>query len=195
MKIKNKVLYVSLVTGALLLGAASVGASEVQTETETEITDASLIFSTEDINEEEYTQEIFENYDLTLVNVFATWCTPCIQEIPDLEELSQSVSEQNVNVVGILLDGADLSGAPDSEAIEKAKLLAEKTGATYPFLLPDTTFLNGYLFEIQAIPYTFFVDSEGNIVGDAYEGSRDFNTWMDVVEAELNRVKEKKAEN
>ena len=48
-------------------------------------------FSLEDINGEVYTQEMFAEYDLTMVNVFATWCSPCVKEIPDLEKLHQEM--------------------------------------------------------------------------------------------------------
>ena len=42
-------------------------------------------FSMQDIQGETYTQDMFADYDLTMVNVFTTWCTPCVNEIPDLQ--------------------------------------------------------------------------------------------------------------
>lgn len=142
-------------------------------------------FSMQDLNGETYTQEMFADYDLTMVNVFATWCTPCINEIPDLERLYQEMTERGVNVVGIALDTLDLAGEIDAEAVEKAKLLAERTKATYPFLVPDTGYLNGRIAYIEAVPETFFVDSEGNIVGETYSGSRSLEEWKEIVETEL----------
>ena len=78
-------------------------------------------FSTEDVQGNSYTQEMFGDYDLTMVNVFATWCGPCISEIPDLEKLYGEMKEQGVNVAGIVLDAADGSGNPDAEAVEKSE--------------------------------------------------------------------------
>ena len=46
-------------------------------------------FTMQDINGEIYTQEMFVDHELTMVNVFTTWCTPCIREIPDLMELQK----------------------------------------------------------------------------------------------------------
>ena len=61
-------------------------------------------FSMEDVNGETYTQEMFADHDLTMINVFTTWCSPCIREIPDLEKLSKEMEDQGVQVVGIVLD-------------------------------------------------------------------------------------------
>ena len=145
-------------------------------------------FSMQDIEGETYTQEMFADYDLTMVNVFTTWCTPCVNEIPDLQKLWEDMSDQGVNVVGIALDCIDGFGNTDEEAVEKAKLLAEQTGVSYPFLIPDSSYLNGRLAEIMAVPETFFVDREGNIVGETYSGSRSLEDWKDIAEAELKGV-------
>ena len=144
-------------------------------------------FSMEDVNGETYTQEMFADHDLTMINVFTTWCSPCIREIPDLEKLSKEMEDQGVQVVGIVLD---VAGNADEETIEKAKLLAEKTGAAYPFLIPDAGYLNGRLAGISAVPETFFADKAGNIVGHTYSGSRSFEDWKGIVEKELEGVRQ-----
>ncbi len=144
-------------------------------------------FSMEDVNGETYTQEMFADHDLTMINVFTTWCSPCIREIPDLEKLNKEMEDQGVQVVGIVLD---VAGNADEETIEKAKLLAEKTGAAYPFLIPDAGYLNGRLAGISAVPETFFADKEGNIVGETYSGSRSFEDWKGIVEKELEGVRQ-----
>lgn len=157
-----------------------------QEDMQAEGTEGSLgEFSMQDINGETYTQEMFAENDLTMVNVFTTWCTPCVNEIPDLQKLSEEMADQGVGVVGIVLDGIDASGSTDGETIETAKVLAELTGAAYPFLIPDEGYLNGRLAGINAVPETFFVDREGNIVGETYSGSRSLEDWKNIVETEL----------
>lgn len=146
-------------------------------------------FSMEDINGSAYTEELFADHDLTMVNVFTTWCTPCIREIPDLEKLHKEMEGKGAGVVGIVLDAIGNLGKADEEAVEKAKILAEKTGATYPFLIPDEGYLGGRLAGIAAVPETFFVDKAGNIVGETYSGSRSFEEWKEIVEKELEGVK------
>lgn len=147
-------------------------------------------FSMQDITGKTYTNEIFQDYELTMVNVFTTWCTPCINEIPDLEKLHQEVAGQGVQVIGIVLDTVtDANGTVDEEAVEKAKVLAERTGASYPFLIPDADGLQGRLHSIQAFPTTFFVDKNGSVIGKTYTGSNSLDGWKQVVEAELANLK------
>lgn len=73
--------------------------------------------------------------------------------------------------------------------MEKARLLAERTGATYPFLIPDADGLNGRLNGIEAVPETFFVDQNGNLTGESYLGSHSLEDWQEIVEKELARSK------
>lgn len=147
-------------------------------------------FTTRDINGNTVTQDIFKDYDLTMVNVFTTWCSPCVGEIPDLEQLHQQMADRGVNVVGVVLDALNEKGGIDQDTLEKAKLLAEQTGATYPFLLPDSGYFNGRLSGIDAVPETFFVDKDGNIVGETYSGSGDLASWLEIVEQTLATLQE-----
>lgn len=160
----------------------------MQTEAKEEKEENVGEFSMEDMEGNVYTQEIFAEHDLTMVNVFTTWCTPCVREIPDLEELHKDMKDQGIQVIGIALDVIDSSGEADQETVAKAKLLAEETGATYPFLIPDAGYLNGRLSAINAVPETFFVDREGNIVGETYSGSRSLEEWKSIVETELKGI-------
>ena len=68
-------------------------------------------FVMEDIEGKEYTREIFADNELTMVNIFTTWCTPCINEIPDLEKLHVQMKEQGVGVIGIVLDAVKEDGS------------------------------------------------------------------------------------
>lgn len=147
-------------------------------------------FTTQDINGNTFTQDMFQDYDLTMVNVFTTWCSPCVAEIPDLEKLYQQMAGQGVNIVGVVLDVLDEKAEIDQDSLERAKLLAEQTGATYPILLPDAGYFNGRLIGIEAVPETFFVDRNGNIVGETYSGSGSFEDWLEVVEQTLAGLQE-----
>lgn len=160
--------------------------------TDTPLTDATGdvgVFTTQDVNGQTYTQDIFKEYDLTMVNVFATWCSPCVAEMPDLEKLYQMMKDQGVNVVGVVLDVLDTNAEIVQEDLERAQLLVEQTGVTYPVLLPDSTYMNGHLLGVEGLPLTFFVDSNGNVVGEDYYGSGDLESWVEVVEKELSDLK------
>ena len=145
-------------------------------------------FETTGIDGKTYTEKVFSDYDLTLVNIFTTWCSPCVKEIPELQELYKEMKEKGVGVAGVVLDTTDEKGNQDEEAVKKAGILQEKTKAEYPFLMPDTTMMNGRLQGISAFPETFFVDKDGNIVGDTYTGSHTLDEWKEIVEKELKNV-------
>ena len=145
-------------------------------------------FETKGIDGKDYTEKVFSDYDLTLVNIFTTWCSPCVNEIPELEKLYEEMKEKGVGVVGVVLDTVGDDGKQDDETVKKAGVLQDKTKASYPFLIPDSTMMNGRLNGISAFPESFFVDKEGNIVGETYTGSHTLDEWKEIVEKELKNV-------
>ena len=145
-------------------------------------------FETKGIDGKDYTEKVFSDYDLTLVNIFTTWCSPCVNEIPELEKLYEEMKEKGVGVVGVVLDTVGDDGKQDEETVKKAGVLQDKTKASYPFLIPDSTMMNGRLNGISAFPETFFVDKEGNSVGETYSGSHTLDEWKEIVEKELKNI-------
>lgn len=145
-------------------------------------------FETADINGNTYTESVFSDYDLTLVNAFTTWCSPCVNEMPELEQLYQDMKDQGVGVVGMIIDAVDEEGNTDEAVLEKAKVLQEKTGVTYPLLIPDAGKLNGRIQGLQSFPESFFVDKNGNIVSDPIMGSNDLEGWKAAVEEQLKEL-------
>lgn len=180
--------------------AAALGAAEASTSgassasADSSAPGALNTLSTTDIDGKAYTAEELKKYDLTMVNVFTTWCTACVQEIPDLEKLHQDLKDKGVNIVGIVadsIDGTDKSGSvvDNAQATELAKKIREKTGATYPFLKPDANLYENRITKIYALPETYFVDKNGNIVGETYSGSHSYDDWKDIIEKTLKSVK------
>lgn len=143
-------------------------------------------FATEDVFGKAVTQEIFQQYDLTLVSAFTTWCSPCVREMPELEKLRQAYANKGVKlgVVAMVLDVKTAYGT-DEGALERAQMLSKASGAQFPFVIPDDGNLNGRLTGIEAVPESFFVDANGNIVGQTYVGARNLAAWTEIVEAEL----------
>ena len=160
-----------------------------QPQTATSDADNVGTFETTDIDGNTYTEKVFSDYDLTLVNAFTTWCSPCVNEMPELEKLYQEMKDQGVGVVGMVLDSVSEDGTPDDSIVQKAQLLKEKTGVTYPLLIPDKGFLNGRISGLQSFPESFFVDKDGNIVSDPIMGSNTFDGWKETVEKQLAALK------
>ena len=63
---------------------------------------------------------------------------------------------------------------------------AENTGAAYPHLLPSLEMYRNVIAQIQAVPTTFFLNGEGEMVGQAYVGARDYSDWKEIIQEQLN---------
>ena len=113
-------------------------------------------FETTDLEGNTVTQDVFKDYDITMVNVWATWCGPCRSELPDLEKAYENLPE-NANIISICEDA--------NEEEELAKAVVEKTGMTYTVLMLDEELEESVMQYISAFPTTFLVDSEGHLVG------------------------------
>jgi cytochrome c biogenesis protein CcmG, thiol:disulfide interchange protein DsbE len=88
-----------------------------------------------------------------VVNFWASWCPPCIAEMPDLEAVSQ-LADGLVTFVGV--------NTQDTQ--DRAEELVEQTGVTYDLVRdPDAELFQA--FGVFAMPTTFYVDADGNIVG------------------------------
>lgn len=142
-------------------------------------------FTTQDLDGNTVTaQDAFSGYALTMVNVWATYCGPCIREMPDLAQLSQDLSERGVRIVGLVSDATGYGGVIDEDAMQAARDIVQETGADYLHLIPSPS-LDSLLAQITAVPTTFFVDENGCQVGKAYAGSRDKEDWADILEETL----------
>ena len=121
-------------------------------------------FETTGVDGKTYTQDIFSKYDLTMVNVFTTWCSPCINEIPDLEKLYQEMKDKGVGVVGVTRDTIGSGGKQDEEAVKKAQVIQEKTKASYPFLIPDSGMMNGRLMFNSNLSFNLEFDTKYSVI-------------------------------
>jgi thiol-disulfide isomerase/thioredoxin len=95
-----------------------------------------------------------DDQKIKVYNFWATWCAPCIREIPQFEEVN--VSYGNVDVILINLDDVDLLD-------QKVKPFIKKRAITSKVLLLDETDLNGFINSIEkswsgAIPATLIID-------------------------------------
>ena len=123
-------------------------------------------FSTEDLSGNVVTNEIFSQARLTVVNVWGTFCGPCIEEMPDLAEWDKELPE-DVQIIGLV---GDIAGKEDTEHIELAQMIVESAGVEFVNLIVNGDF-SALMGGIIGFPTTFFVDSEGNIVGEPVIGA------------------------
>jgi thiol-disulfide isomerase/thioredoxin len=89
-----------------------------------------------------------------VMNFWATWCVPCIQEIPEIAEFQKA--HPDVVVIGV---------AMDAENVAKVKQFAKKTGHDYALVLGDEA-VEKQLGEPRALPTTRIYDPSGKVVYD-----------------------------
>lgn len=146
-------------------------------------------FSVTDLEGNSVDESLLAKADLTLVNVWATYCGPCLREMPDLGEVAAAYADKGVQVVGIVTDVLTSDGAISESQVELARDVVAETKADYLHLLPGDG-LYSLLSQIYAVPTTFFVDSEGRQVGSAYVQSltkAQFETIIDETLAEVTK--------
>lgn len=155
-------------------------AIESETE-ESDVSESMPEFSVKDLDGNTVTNDIFSQADITVVNFWATYCSPCINEMPELNEWSESMPE-NVQIIGIAADVP----SEDSDQYALAQQIVEKTGVEFVNLLAGEEFIP-IIREIVGVPTTFFVDSEGKFVGSPIVGA-DVAGYKSFVEGYLDAL-------
>lgn len=90
---------------------------------------------------------------VVLLNFWGSWCPPCRDEAPDLQELYQDYAERGFVIIGI--------NWLDTE--RGARAFLNEFGITYPNA-PDVGERIGKLYRIQGAPESFLIDQEGKVV-------------------------------
>ena len=144
-------------------------------------------FTTTSIDGEPVDYQVFSESKLTMVNIWATFCGPCIEEMPALAQLNNEFGD-DFRIIGMVVDVTDMNGniLPNKKA--EAEVIIQATGADYLHLLPSKSLNSAYLSNVQAVPETVFVDENGNQVGQRYLGSRSKDEWQKIIEALLESV-------
>lgn len=89
-----------------------------------------------------------------LVTFFATWCPPCMQEIPDLIDLQNKYASQGFSVVALSVDQG---------GVGVVRKLVEKRSINYPVLMAEGSTARDF-GGVVGIPTSFLVNSKGQVV-------------------------------
>lgn len=84
-------------------------------------------FTATDLNGNTVTESIFSEKDLTVVNIWGTFCGPCVGEMPELGTWAQEMPD-NVQLIGLVID---VAGEEDTEHRDLAVSIMEKAGADF----------------------------------------------------------------
>lgn len=101
-----------------------------------------------------------EKGKIILLNFWATWCAPCIYEMPSLEALHRNMSREGMKIITISL----------GERTKTVRRFINRGGYTFQVLL-DPENLTGILYGIKSIPTTLIINKEGYIIA-SYTGAR-----------------------
>ena len=120
---------------------------------------------------------------VTVINFWATWCVPCVEEFPAYVKLDERLDERGVDVMFISTD------FPNQKQ-KVVEFLAEQgvTGTSYLKTGKTTPFVNGFSEEWSgAVPATFVYDSNGTLL-TFWEGKVSYDELKKRVTQQLDRV-------
>jgi peroxiredoxin len=140
MKLKNAI--VALVFSAL--AASSLAASSLEGQTAPDFALRSA--SGDNLRLSEYRGNV------VMINFWATWCGPCRQEMPLLDELYNRYERVGFNLLGVNIDD-------DSN---RAMQMIEELGVGFPVLFDDRKEVSK-LYDVEAMPVTVIVDRQGTV--------------------------------
>ena len=95
--------------------------------------------------------------DALVINFWATWCAPCLREIPLLKEFQENHADRPVQVIGIAVD-----------RLEPVQEFAREMEFNYPIMVGESDGINAaaaFGVDFFALPFTVFTDTEGSILG------------------------------
>ena len=116
-------------------------------------------------------KDLFAQHEVTLLNVWASWCGPCQDELPELEAINNRIAADDCAVVGLLYDG------DEDEAVEAARQVLQASGVTYLVIRPPENV--DEIFDIQCYPTTFYISRDGKFLGECQIGFGDVGVmWM-----------------
>lgn len=140
---------------------------------------------TQDIYGQPVDDSIIAEKKLVMVNMWATFCNPCIGEMADLGRLANDIAEKGVQMLGLVADCSKEDLSADERQTDLARTIVEATEAAYPHLLPNAVMYRNVLSQVQTVPTTFFLDGRGRLVGQVYMGARSYDDWKQIVEETL----------
>ena len=184
-----------LATSLLFLGACAniparnhtesipAGEAEDGWSSESGESTVSVALEARDMEGNTVSSDIFSQTRLTMINVWATYCNPCLREMPDLGELAGEYGADEFRIVGVI---SDVMEGSDQKILDYAADLVEQTGADYPHLLRNESLYYALLTDVGAVPTTFFIDENGVIL-DTVVGSMKKSAWEEKINGLLEK--------
>ncbi len=116
-----------------------------------------------------------------MINVWATYCNPCLREMLDLGELAAEYNPAELQLIGIVSD------VMEGEDQALAEVQVQQTGANYTHLLLNESIYHALLTDVSAVPTTFFLNENGTPLGYVV-GAKDKSTWEEIINGLLEEL-------
>lgn len=113
---------------------------------------------------------------VVLLDFWATWCQPCVNDLPRLTRLHERHKDSGLTVLSVSIDEGD-------NAAKKVARMIKKRKATHPVYLDSTDSPAWPAYLVRVVPAQFLIDATGNVVAQ-WSGKID----LEVVEAEISRL-------
>ena len=128
-------------------------------------TGSRLVFETTDLEGNPVkSEEIFSGHAVTMINMWATWCDPCKEELPALAKMAESYEKKGCRIIGLCLD------AEDEETMAEARKILKEAGVSYLNIVPFEG--RSELLPNKLYPTTYFVDEKGTILDETVYGAQ-----------------------
>ncbi len=112
-------------------------------------------FSLENLEGETITFNEARGENVVLISFWATWCKPCMEELPEVEKIYSELGEKGLKAFAISVDG--------ERSVAKVEPFVKSKKMTIPVLL-DTNGDVARLFYAKDVPHTVLIDQSGNVV-------------------------------
>lgn len=146
-----------------------------------------LTFMSSTLEGEPVSAAMFYDYDMTVVNFWASYCLDDnINELDTLEAFYKDLQKKhpNVNFVQVVID------TPTEEAEKKALDAYKEAGVTFTGIMPDQNMAKWIMDNLNGLPTTIFVDSKGMPRDFKIEGMQDASYYMETTETMLKAIKD-----
>ncbi|MDZ4712377.1 MAG: TlpA disulfide reductase family protein [bacterium] len=118
---------------------------------------------------------------VVLVNLWATWCGPCIKEMPDLSKISNELKDKNFRMLGL--------NVFQQETSKKVEDFLKTNPVSYTILDGNTELVDAFGEanggNIEAVPTTFIIDKDGKIA-ETIVGGRSKEAFLTIINKYLN---------
>ena len=144
-------------------------------------------FEAKDQDGNKFTNEDFKNYDATVINLWFTGCSACIQEMPELNKIADDFKkDEKVNFLTLCTDAEY-----DQSTMDAFKRIVDENKPTYQALgIKNEGEIKKYLDHVFAYPTTIVVDKNGNIVGEDVLGAITSEDQIAKLKANIEMAKE-----